>query len=162
MQLMQMDVDADSQHTVELLTKSASLHTATSAGGAAGLALAGSSDMGRAGSSRGPSNLRHASKPVAAGNQDEAGAGAGVAGGGSRAGGAAAAAAAGGFAFKMFGKDVGAGSTGGSSAGIQVRVLGFGIVVGLSPLAYLGAGQCLCRNVSVYVEGVGRQAVNLL
>lgn len=134
MQLMQMDVDADSQHTVELLSKSASLHTAPSASGAAGLALAGSSDMGRAGSSRGPSNLRHASKPVAAGNQDEAGAGAGVAGGGSRAGGAAA--AAGGFAFKMFGKDMGAGGAGGSSAGIQVCVLDVAVVMGMSPWTY--------------------------
>lgn len=130
MQLMQMEVDADSQHTVELLTKSASLHTAPSGSSAGlglglGLAPAGSSDVGRAvGGTRGPSNLRHASGPAPAGQQDGgagAGAGAGV---GSRPGGSAAA-AAGGFSFKMFGKELGAGGGNGGgggngSSGLQV------------------------------------------
>jgi len=122
MQLLQMDVvDEDSQHTVELLSKSASL-PAPAAAAAAGDAL-GSRDLGRAGSSRGPSNLRHTSGPNAAGLQASAAAGAAAGGrdaAGSRAGVKAGAAA--GFSFKMFGKDAG---SGGASAALQVGCLGW-------------------------------------
>jgi hypothetical protein len=122
MHLMHLEVDADSQHTVDLLTKSASLHSAPSADAAA------SRDMLRAGN-RGPSNLRHATGPGS--GAQEAGVGVSAAAVGSSktaarqqltgAGGpgaAAAAAGGGGFSFKMFGKDLG---SGGGSAVMQVR-----------------------------------------
>lgn len=114
MHLMQMEVDADSQHTVDLLTKSASMHSAPSADAAA------SRDIARAGS-RGPSNLRNATGP--GGGAQEAGAGVSAAAAGSSKAGAgrpAAAAAAGGgggFNFKMFGKDL---EAGGGSGVLQV------------------------------------------
>lgn len=127
MHLMQMEVDADSQHTVDLLTKSASMHAAPCSLDAAG----SSKDLGRTGSGRGPSNLRHASGPGSSngGAQDgdvgaAGAAAAGAAGGGNgRALPAAGRSASGGFSFKMFGKDVGAaggGSSGGGSTALQV------------------------------------------
>jgi hypothetical protein len=119
MQLLQMEVDADSQHTVELLTKSASMPAALPA--AAAEAASGTRDMARAASSRAPSNLRHASGPgpgpQKAGPDGAArAAGPTSTGGSSRAGGAAAAAGGAGFSFKMFGKNVG----GGGGAPLQV------------------------------------------
>jgi hypothetical protein len=128
MHLMQMEVDADSQHTVELLTKSASMPAAAPCPlDAAG----GSRDLGRAGSCRGPSNLRHTSGPVSSNANSGGGAQGGEAGAGSAAAGRGAAAgagrsASGGFSFKMFGKDLGAGGGGGggsSAAALQVGSL---------------------------------------
>lgn len=129
MHLMQMDVDADSQHTVDLLTKSASMHAAPCSLDAAG----SSRDLSRAGSGRGPSNLRHASGPDVSSNggggaQDGHVGAAGAAAAGAAGGGngralptAAGRSASGGFSFKMFGKDVGAaGGGGGGSAALQV------------------------------------------
>lgn len=118
MQLLQMEVDADSQHTVELLTKSASMPAALPA--AAADAAAGSHNMARAASSRAPSNLRHASGPgpgpQKAGPVGAAAAAAGATASGSGRAGAVAAGA--GFSFKMFGKDV---NSSGGGAPLQVR-----------------------------------------
>lgn len=117
MQLLQMEVDADSQHTVELLTKSASMPAALPA--AAADAAAGTRDIARAASSRAPSNLRHASGPGPGPQKagpDGAARAAGASTSGSGRAGAAAAAGAG-FSFKIFGKDVGSGG----GAPLQVR-----------------------------------------
>lgn len=97
MQLLQMDVvDEDSQHTVELMSKSSSLPVPATATGGMGAAdvLGSSIDLRRAASTRAPSNLRHTTGPHTA-----------------------AAAGAAGFSFKTFGKEQGAG---GGTAALQV------------------------------------------
>jgi hypothetical protein len=123
MQLLQMDVDEDSQHTAALLSRSASAAAApASRAGSLGI-TPGHSDV------QGSHSLR---AQAAAGASKQAAAGAAAAAAGAAGG------AAGGFSFQMFGKDLT-----NSSKPQQVRMRLVGVAV------LYGALYCCCTASSM-------------